>query len=434
MGRPIKKGLTDQSTTIRIIDSSTFLPETGVEHDTTGIALWYRRTLSAQVAITEAALAALTTAHADGGIEHIGDGYYRLDLPDAAVATGANEVTIGGTVTGMIVIGNTHPLVDYDPEDAINLGLTRLKTLGYAGAAIWFDSVGGAAGAVDGVNGTYENPCSSMADVLTLRAAKGIRDIAVKPGSTMTLPATALGACSVWGDSWILALADRDISGVSFSGCTVTGDCSGTAARFSNATLGAMELPAGSTCQDCAIAGTVALLVAGNYDFPGLRTEAGSTALINGNAITAATNLNIPDFNGVLTISGFGDANSAAVNIDGAGELTLGSGQSGMVARVHNPDIAVTNSGSATVTQTTISSASAIAAAIGARTISPVSAPITMSSSWDAVLAFLTALSGGQKVTQDADETNLRNEADDADVATAPTTNAGGVTSKGPWA
>lgn len=128
MGRPIKKGSTDQSTVIKIIDSTTGLPETAVEHDSPGIDLWWRREQETKTSIAEAALAALDSAHGDGGIEHIGDGYYRLDLPDAAVAAGAgeNSVQIGGTVTGMIVIGNEHTLVDYNPYDAASLGVTVL--------------------------------------------------------------------------------------------------------------------------------------------------------------------------------------------------------------------------------------------------------------------------------------------------------------------
>ena len=126
--RPIKKGSTDQSCVIRIIDSTAGTPETTVEYDTAGIDLWWRREGETKTSITEAALAALDTAHADGGIEHIGDGYYRLDLPDAAVAAGSGEngVMIGGTVTGMIVIGTYIPLVDYDPYDTVRLGLTAL--------------------------------------------------------------------------------------------------------------------------------------------------------------------------------------------------------------------------------------------------------------------------------------------------------------------
>jgi len=128
MGRPIKKGSTDQSTTIRIIDSTNFTPENSVEYDTAGIDLWFRREQETKTSITEAALASLDSAHADGGIELIGNGYYRLDLPDPAVAAGSgeNSVLIGGTITGMIVIGNEHALVDYDPYDAVRLGLTAL--------------------------------------------------------------------------------------------------------------------------------------------------------------------------------------------------------------------------------------------------------------------------------------------------------------------
>ena len=128
MGRPIKKGSTDQSTVIRIIDSTTGLPENAVEHNTSGIDLWWRREKETKTSITEVALAALDSAHSDGGIKLIGDGYYRLDLPDAAVVAGSGEngVMVGGTVTGMIVIGCYIPLVDYDPYDSVRAGLTAL--------------------------------------------------------------------------------------------------------------------------------------------------------------------------------------------------------------------------------------------------------------------------------------------------------------------
>lgn len=122
----IKAGTTDVSVVIRIIDSTDGTPETGVVYNTSGIDLEYRRELAASTDITEATLAALTTAHADGGFLHIGNGYYRLDLPDAAVAAGATGVLVHGTVTGMVVIGCYIQLVAYDPFDTVRLGLTAL--------------------------------------------------------------------------------------------------------------------------------------------------------------------------------------------------------------------------------------------------------------------------------------------------------------------
>jgi hypothetical protein len=108
-------GSTDVSVVIRIIDSTDGTPETGVVFNTSGIDLEYRREGAASTDITEATLAALTTAHTDGGFLHIGNGYYRLDLPDAACASGVAGVLVHGTVTGMVVIGC---YIDLDPVPA----------------------------------------------------------------------------------------------------------------------------------------------------------------------------------------------------------------------------------------------------------------------------------------------------------------------------
>lgn len=112
MSRPIVKGSVDNSTIIRIVDSGDGTPETGVTSATGGLDLKYRRALSATVNLTESDLSALTDAHSDGGMLHIGAGYYRVDVPDAAFASGADHVLIFGTVTGMVVIGAMHELVD----------------------------------------------------------------------------------------------------------------------------------------------------------------------------------------------------------------------------------------------------------------------------------------------------------------------------------
>ena len=132
MSRPIKHGSTDQQTNLRIVDSGDGTPETSVVAATAGLALYYRRPGAARVAISLSNLAALTDAHADGGLLHIGDGYYRLDVPDLAFASGQPEVLIEGTATGMVVIGALHPLVanveqdTYDRIGAAGAGRTAL--------------------------------------------------------------------------------------------------------------------------------------------------------------------------------------------------------------------------------------------------------------------------------------------------------------------
>lgn len=113
--RQVKGGSTDISVVMRAIDSTDGTPETGFDHATAGIDLKYRREGAANVDITEAALAALTTAHTDGGVEQIGNGYFRLDLPDAAVAAGVKGVMVHGTATGMVIIGCYVELLGHDP-------------------------------------------------------------------------------------------------------------------------------------------------------------------------------------------------------------------------------------------------------------------------------------------------------------------------------
>lgn len=121
----VKKATTDVTVYLRVIDSTDGTPETAVAYDTAGIDLWYMREGSDHVSITEATQTA-GGAHSDGGFVHISDGICRLDLPDAACATGVDHVYVGGTVTGMIVIGLAINLVDYDPFDAVRMGMSAL--------------------------------------------------------------------------------------------------------------------------------------------------------------------------------------------------------------------------------------------------------------------------------------------------------------------
>jgi hypothetical protein len=121
-----KAGSTSKSVTLRIIDATTGVPITSAVFNSAGMDLQYRREGAASVAITEATLAALTTAWSSGGFLHIGNGYYRLDLPDAALAAGSDGVLVHGVVTGMVVIGAYVQLVAYDPYDTVRLGLTAL--------------------------------------------------------------------------------------------------------------------------------------------------------------------------------------------------------------------------------------------------------------------------------------------------------------------
>lgn len=180
----VTKGSTDRSVTLYIFDSTDGTPETGVLYNTSGIDLWYRREGATKTSITEAVLAtpALDDAHADGGFLEIGNGYYRLDLPDAAFATGANYVDVGGTVTGMVVKGGRVRLTDWDIETAV-------ATLGGGATSLDVD----ANGRVRIVDGTGAGELDTSAGTVSLSAATEtqIDDILTDTGTT--LPASISG-------------------------------------------------------------------------------------------------------------------------------------------------------------------------------------------------------------------------------------------------
>jgi len=111
MGRRITPGATNQSTIIRFLDDDQFTVETG--NVAADVTLWYRRDGGAKVTFAASDLAAADSAHADGGFIHLSDGYYRVDVPDAAFASGAGGVMVGGTVADQIVIAEYHPLGSY---------------------------------------------------------------------------------------------------------------------------------------------------------------------------------------------------------------------------------------------------------------------------------------------------------------------------------
>lgn len=105
---------------MELVDSTTGLPKTGVVYtDVTGS---YVRTRSARVAITIATLASASASFSSGGFILIDDtnqpGVYRVDVPDAAFATGAQSVVVTIKATGCRTVSRLFNLVDVNNQVA----------------------------------------------------------------------------------------------------------------------------------------------------------------------------------------------------------------------------------------------------------------------------------------------------------------------------
>lgn len=128
----IKAGATDQTIYVFIADSSvnTGAGLTGLAYNTASLVAYYVNNRGSATQITLATLAAANSAHADGGFKEVDatnmPGVYRLDLPDAAVASGNQCIVILKGAANMVPTAKQIDIVAFDPQDAAGLGLSRL--------------------------------------------------------------------------------------------------------------------------------------------------------------------------------------------------------------------------------------------------------------------------------------------------------------------
>src|SRR4051794_76191 len=94
----VQAGATSQSIDVQIVDD-TGLPVTGLIASTFPATSYSRNANVAATSISLSDLSLITTAWTSGGIKERSGGFYRLDLPDAALVT-AGEITLIAEATG----------------------------------------------------------------------------------------------------------------------------------------------------------------------------------------------------------------------------------------------------------------------------------------------------------------------------------------------
>jgi hypothetical protein len=124
-----KKGSTSVSLLFRLTDSTTGAAKSGI--DVTTLKLQYERPGEvASTATSLTLLAALTTAWTSYAAKEVdatnSKGVYRVDCPDAAFATGADEVSLSVSGTGVETSTRLIDLTAFDSRDSVRGGLTAL--------------------------------------------------------------------------------------------------------------------------------------------------------------------------------------------------------------------------------------------------------------------------------------------------------------------
>lgn len=142
MYQQINKGAANPTVRVKVVDNPAGTPETSVSASGTGITLWYERERAGRTTFTAFNLTNASASWTAGGFIHISDGYCRMDLPDAAVTTGANTVLCG--VSGLTSMVGIATLVDL--TEPLSISAFGVKVTAFSSDA--FDASAVAASAV----------------------------------------------------------------------------------------------------------------------------------------------------------------------------------------------------------------------------------------------------------------------------------------------
>lgn len=128
----LKVATTSKTVNVFIRDSSSTTGGglTGLVFNTAGLSCYYALPRAAPVAVTLATLAAVTSAYSSGGFIAIDGtnmpGWYRFDIPDAALASGAFVNLHFKGATNMAPLPIEIELTGWDNQNATTGGLTNL--------------------------------------------------------------------------------------------------------------------------------------------------------------------------------------------------------------------------------------------------------------------------------------------------------------------
>ncbi len=198
------------------------------------------------------------------------------------------------------------------------------RTVGYANGAIWINTALSNTTTESFVDGTADNPVSTIGAAKIISGNINVVDFHVVNGSSITL-GVETGHESYFGDNWSLALNSQDIHGAHFEGATITGVSisSDDEVSFDGCEFGGCTIELGHF-DFCAFFGTMTLGKAGDYNFHNCYSKGDSVPIFTKTTDEAIT-MEMVNFVGGITISGIQsgdnyelDGNFRTITLNGA--------------------------------------------------------------------------------------------------------------------
>ena len=208
------------------------------------------------------------------------------------------------------------------------------QSVGYEGGQIWIDTGASNTNTESFVDGTADNPVSTLAAAITISGNTNLTDFHMLNGSSITLVATS-SKHSYFGDNWTLALGGVTMVGIHVQGATVSGAMAGTGANqsFDNCQLGAMSIIKDTHMENCRITGTQTLIEAGAVYYNNCHSGAsgGTPPTLDFGGALASSDVHFHNYSGGLNIENMGDVVTDTLHFDGIGHLIEGTCTAGAV-------------------------------------------------------------------------------------------------------
>lgn len=270
-----------------------------------------------------------------------------------AVGSVTAGVTLAATATSAQLVDDImdEPLTagTHNVGDSLGKRIRDLQEVGSVyGGYVWVDTNASNTNTDSYIDGTSDNPVSTIAAANTIAAAVGLVRYKIAPGSSITL-AQAQTNDLFEGEEWTLALGGQNIAGSIFIGAVVSGIGTGSNPRFVDCEVGTATL-ADSRLSACALTGTLTFSAAGDYYLDACYSgvAGAGTPVIDFGAAVANTNLSMRHYSGGIQIDNKDNTGTDNMSLEGNGQLVVAASSGGAISIRGN--FRVTNTGGATLT------------------------------------------------------------------------------------
>ena len=196
--------------------------------------------------------------------------------------------------------------------------LNRKSLAGYEDSSVWLDTNASNTNTIDYVDGTSDNPVSSIAAASTIATSLGLRSIHSLRGSVFTLAQSYI-AYGFDGGGASIALGGQDIGGSVILEALVSGIATGSfQVIYDSCKLTNVTTPIAGLL-NCSVSGTLTLGAAGKYTINNCY-DSGDTspAIIDFGAAVGTMHTEIHDWTGGLELQNLGQTGTDTVNLNGS--------------------------------------------------------------------------------------------------------------------